>query len=214
MKCAALSELSDGMAVAAGSDYVPPKYTQLLKDIECPEGQMVKFECRVIGHPPPEVKWFKGRQQIFASTDFLISAEKELHVLTIPEAFKEDTGNYVVRAKNIAGEAKCYATLSVKTVGDKHVVKTRVVEASHTVPTSTIPGHKPPEFQKLFHDLRAKLGKPCHFEVIVTGTPRPSVIYEYLYVSLVMNFLETLGKLGKLLNNVVFSSVGSLVFQQ
>lgn len=96
-------------------------------------------------------------------------------MLTIPEAYKEDTGNYVVRAKNIAGEAKCYATLNVKVMGDKHVVKTRVVEASHTVPTSTIPGHKPPEFIKLFHDLRVQLGKPCHFEVVITGNPRPAV---------------------------------------
>ena len=74
----ALSELSDGSAVGAGTDYVPPKYTQLLKDIECTEGQMVKFECRVIGHPTPEVKWFKGRQQILASTDFLVCNKQVL----------------------------------------------------------------------------------------------------------------------------------------
>lgn len=95
--------------------------------------------------------------------------------MTIPEVFKEDTGNYVVRAKNIAGEAKCYATLSVKTVGDKHVVKTRVVEASHSESSNIMAGHKPPEFQKLFHDLRVRLGKPCHFEVVITGNPRPVV---------------------------------------
>lgn len=70
---AALGDMSDGSAVGAGAEYVPPKYIQLLKDIECGEGQLVKFECRVIGNPTPEVKWFKGRQQILTSSDFLAS---------------------------------------------------------------------------------------------------------------------------------------------
>ena len=68
----ALSELSD---VSAGvpSDVVPPKFTQLLKDIESNEGERVVFECRVIGHPTPAIKWYRGRQEIQNSADFQVS---------------------------------------------------------------------------------------------------------------------------------------------
>lgn len=54
------------------SDEVPPKFTQLLKDIESAEGELVRFECRVIGHPAPVVKWFCGRNQIENSPDFQV----------------------------------------------------------------------------------------------------------------------------------------------
>ena len=38
----------------------------------------------------------------------------QLHSLTIPEVFKEDAGNYMVKAVNAAGEAKCYATMIIR----------------------------------------------------------------------------------------------------
>lgn len=67
----ALSELSD-VSTGPPAESVPPKFTQLLKDIEGSEGQMVCFECRVIGHPTPEVKWYRGRQKIENSPDFQV----------------------------------------------------------------------------------------------------------------------------------------------
>ncbi len=48
---------------------------------------------------------------------------RELHSLVIPEVFKEDGGNFMVRATNIAGEAKCYASLSIKAGQESHIVK-------------------------------------------------------------------------------------------
>ncbi len=56
-----------------------------------------------------------------------ITQERELYSLMIPEVFKEDAGNFVVKATNAAGEAKCYASLNVKKTSDQHVVKTRLV---------------------------------------------------------------------------------------
>ncbi len=71
-----------------------------------------------------------------------------MYSLTIPEVFKEDAGNFVVKATNPAGEAKCYCSLVVRKGSDAHVVKTRLVESSHTVQrtsiTSTGVKHVPP----------------------------------------------------------------------
>ena len=104
-----------------------------------------------------------------------ISSSRELHTLIIPEVFKEDAGNFMIKATNIAGEAKCYASLIVKQLSEKHVMKTRLVESSHTMQTTVVAGHTPPEFKKLFSDMRVKPGSPCKFEVEVMGNPKPNV---------------------------------------
>ena len=68
-----LSELSDASASGLAADSVAPKFTQLLKDMEAPEGNRVRFDCRVIGHPAPEVKWYRGSNEITNSTDFQVN---------------------------------------------------------------------------------------------------------------------------------------------
>jgi len=68
----ALSELSDTGSTPIPGDVVPPKFTQLLKDIEGGEGEMIRFDCRVIGHPTPTIKWYRGRNLIQSSADFQV----------------------------------------------------------------------------------------------------------------------------------------------
>ena len=68
----ALSELSDTGSTPIPGDVVPPKFTQLLKDIEGAEGDMARFDCRVIGHPTPTIKWYRGRNLIQNSADFQV----------------------------------------------------------------------------------------------------------------------------------------------
>ena len=65
--------MSDASASGLAADSVAPKFTQLLKDIETPEGARVRFDCRVIGHPTPDVKWYRGPNEITNSTDFQVS---------------------------------------------------------------------------------------------------------------------------------------------
>ena len=50
----------------------PPRFTHLLRDIETHEGERVQFDCKVLGNPPPMVKWFRGRQEIQSSLDFQV----------------------------------------------------------------------------------------------------------------------------------------------
>ena len=89
--------------------------------------------------------------------------------------FKEDAGNYVVKASNSAGSARCFASLSVKTGAEKHMVKTRLVESSHSTVKTAAAGQTPPEFTRLFRDTRVRPGEPCTLEVAITGNPRPMV---------------------------------------
>ena len=43
--------------------------------MEGSEGTKIRFDCRVIGHPTPQIKWYKGRQKIESSTDFQVSGD-------------------------------------------------------------------------------------------------------------------------------------------
>ena len=87
----------------------------MLKTTHAYEGETVQLIVQVSGDPPPTVTWYKDGNCLVSSPDFQISQEDGgIHRLTIPEAFFEDTGKFVVKAENPAGEAICSAQLYVQ----------------------------------------------------------------------------------------------------
>ena len=63
------------------------------------------------------------------------------------------------------------------------MVKTRVVEASHSAGRTVVAGHVPPEFTKIFRDMRVRPGEACTMELVVSGYPKPTVsadCFDYL----------------------------------
>ncbi|XP_046554795.1 uncharacterized protein LOC124264120 [Haliotis rubra] len=170
----ALSELSD----ASVGEVSPPKFTQLLKDIAVNAGQRVCLQSRVTGHPLPEVQWFKDDHPLQSSPDFQITAFADVHSLTIQEAFEEDSGTYMVKAVNVAGEAKCVSQLRVMpspepmTTVRRTTTETRVVRHEEITQAA-------PEFKKLFQDIRVRPGEPVTFECIITGSPKPKVQWQF-----------------------------------
>lgn len=58
------------------------------------------------------------------------------------------------------------------------MVKTRLVEESHTVSRHTVTEgitHCGPEFKTTFKDMRVRAGESCTMQVIIVGNPRPRV---------------------------------------
>ena len=58
------------------------------------------------------------------------------------------------------------------------MVKTRLVESSHTIQKSSpAPGSglMAPEFTKMFNDLRVRAGEPCNIQINIHGNPKPQV---------------------------------------
>ena len=104
-----------------------------------------------------------------------ILSELELQALTIPAVHRDDAGNYMVKANNDAGQAKCYATLIVKPASDTHAVKMRLIESCHSVQTRHVEGGAAPEIARSFRDLCVRPGDPCTMEVVITGKPPPKV---------------------------------------
>lgn len=91
-----------------------PMFKRLLANVECTEGQSVRFELRVSGIPSPTLKWEKdGHPLEFGPKVVVIQEDIDYHVLHIRETLLEDSGVYRVTATNCAGTASCQATLKV-----------------------------------------------------------------------------------------------------
>ncbi|VDI56857.1 titin [Mytilus galloprovincialis] len=178
-----LSELSD----ASVNEATPPKFTQLLRDLNVQSGHRVCLQCRVTGHPIPDVQWFKDGKPIELGPDYQVTAFADVHNLTIPEAFVEDTGTYMVKAVNMVGEAKSYAKLSVKTTPEpmetSEVMKMRqMIQTKESQETKLVKKEleqSPPEFQRLFHDMTVNAGEPVNIECSISGSPKPKVTWYF-----------------------------------
>ena len=102
-----------------------------------------------------------------------MTAFADVHNLTIPEVFVEDGGNYMVKATNKVGEAKCYAKLSVRPTAPQELMKT-----TETRKTTTEITHSPPEFLRLFQDKVVRPGDSVTLDCVIVGSPKPKVTME------------------------------------
>ncbi|KAK5860570.1 hypothetical protein PBY51_022034 [Eleginops maclovinus] len=91
-----------------------PMFKRLLANVDCVEGNSVRFELRVSGIPTPTLKWQKdGHALEFGHKVVVIEEDVDYHVLHIRNTLLEDSGVYQVTVTNCAGSASCQATLKV-----------------------------------------------------------------------------------------------------
>ncbi|MCP9264251.1 Immunoglobulin I-set domain protein [Dirofilaria immitis] len=91
-----------------------PEFAQELKAIQATEGQKICFECRVVGVPTPEVKWFKDGEEIKPNEHVQIESLPDgTNRLLIDSVNVEDQGNYRCEATNNVGSMSSKAPLTV-----------------------------------------------------------------------------------------------------
>ena len=66
-----------------------------------------------MGEPKPDIKWFYNEKELVQEGRYLIYEKECLHHLEITDMVPEDTGDYLVEAKNEFGKATCTAQLQV-----------------------------------------------------------------------------------------------------
>lgn len=99
----------------ASEPLVKPEFTVPLYDATIQEGERFTFECRVVGHPRPDINWHKDGIPILNNPDYLTNSEPDgLCSLTIEETFAEDSAKFSCTATNEAGSAGTEAVLKVK----------------------------------------------------------------------------------------------------
>ena len=91
----------------------PPRFTEKIKNGAVEAGGSYSFKCSIDGFPLPEVRWFKGEEEVHDEGRFLIEASEKEAVLDIAEIEASDCGEYECRITNEVGEETCRATLSI-----------------------------------------------------------------------------------------------------
>lgn len=93
-----------------------PDFKEKLKSISVMPGNEARFDVRLMGTPPPEVDWFKGKQKIEDEGRFVLidDEEEDLFSLVIEDAKPTDSGEYECVAFNESGEVSCKGSLIVE----------------------------------------------------------------------------------------------------
>ncbi|XP_076170517.1 uncharacterized protein LOC143148247 isoform X3 [Ptiloglossa arizonensis] len=145
----------------------PPKFVKLPTDSLVAEGENAIFECAVVGEPKPELRWFSDNVEITGNERILMKQmEDGTGILKISPAIPEDRGNYVVKAINVHGEAKAFARLVVRSLGEFRGKEEFVqMEEKLIAPT----------FKEKFEDRSVPEGISTKFECIVVGKPSPKI---------------------------------------
>lgn len=141
--------------VTVESGAIPPKFTEMLTDLEVHEEESTEMKVTVTGVPTPEIQWFKDGEPVQINTEriFVKETENSQHILTINQVQLEDAGFYSCKASNKAGTEECKA---------KFVVLELL---------------RAPKFTQELSEIKIKEMETAEIAVTVTGKPTPEVCW-------------------------------------
>uniref|UniRef100_A0A1I7S352 non-specific serine/threonine protein kinase n=1 Tax=Bursaphelenchus xylophilus TaxID=6326 RepID=A0A1I7S352_BURXY len=114
-----------------------------IKSIVVKAGQTARWNVKIGGRPPPEVKWFKNDQQLELTATLQIDTKKNEHtILCIPSTVRGDRGKYKLEVKNSHGQDTESADLNVL---DRPSKPRGPLEVSNVVEDGCDLSWKPPE---------------------------------------------------------------------
>ena len=90
-----------------------PKFYSVPHNRVCEEGETVRFQCAIAGHPVPWSTWDKDGIIVTPSTRFTIKERDDLRYLEIEEVCFEDAGLYRITLENDYGRIEATARLDI-----------------------------------------------------------------------------------------------------
>jgi hypothetical protein len=90
-----------------------PKFYAVPHNRVAEEGETVRFQCAIAGHPTPWVTWDKDGLTVTPSTRLTLSERDDLRILEISEVTAEDAGFYRITLENEVGRVEASARLEV-----------------------------------------------------------------------------------------------------
>ena len=84
---------------------VPPKIDRKnLHDMKISSGSMLKYDCDIIGEPPPQCTWVFNSKKLDSNKHVNINNVDYNSKLVIRESVREDSGEYTITAVNSSGK--------------------------------------------------------------------------------------------------------------
>ncbi|XP_061385572.1 obscurin isoform X4 [Danaus plexippus] len=154
-----LGEAESKAQIEVGQKERKPAFIAELQPAKVIEGFPVKLEVKVLGHPPPSIKWTRDGKELIPDGQSVrvVSQPDGTHALLLSSVSPSDAGVYSVIASNDKGEMTSSAPVSVSGRED-----------------SSSPQERP----QLIHGLRdisGEEGQPLVMSVPFTGNPVPKV---------------------------------------
>ena len=107
--CCRASNQAGNSQTSARLQVLPSKPTELpifvepLENLEVPLGQQIKLECRVYGLPTPAITWSHNNRILYGNQNCAIDYRNDIATLILREATPKLAGQYICKAKNVAG---------------------------------------------------------------------------------------------------------------
>nr|XP_037866814.1 obscurin isoform X5 [Bombyx mori] len=138
-----------------------PAFIAELQPTKVIEGFPVRLEVKVLGHPPPTIKWtLDGKELVPDGVRIRVVSQPDgTHALLIAAATPSDAGRYGVVANNDKGETKSEADLTVSSRQDDSNPQER------------------PQFIHGLRDVTAAEGQPLSVTAPFVGNPVPEVTW-------------------------------------
>ncbi|KAK2709051.1 hypothetical protein QYM36_014620 [Artemia franciscana] len=149
-----VSSSSCNVTLSVPKNYRKPRFLEKLKAVLTDEG-LVSFECRVVGFPTPQLRWYKDGKELKPGDVYQLSGTNSL-------------GSYSCIAKNCMGEAESSAELTLKDIHNQLNEEER---------SQLEQLNRPPQFVVSLKSSEAKVGDPFRFSVQVTPVLNPTLTW-------------------------------------
>ncbi|XP_011864762.1 PREDICTED: myosin light chain kinase, smooth muscle-like isoform X3 [Vollenhovia emeryi] len=140
----------------------PPKFYAVPHNRLVQEGETVRFQCAVVGHPVPWIKWDKNGTVVTPSTRISIKERDDVKILEIVDVIQEDAALYRVTAENDFGRIEASARLEVIN---------RYEATSRTIRTRSASPRTYPSFDRSLLPTTSRINSRLQLECRVRGTP-------------------------------------------
>uniref|UniRef100_A0A1B6CDT2 Myosin light chain kinase, smooth muscle-like n=2 Tax=Clastoptera arizonana TaxID=38151 RepID=A0A1B6CDT2_9HEMI len=112
-----------------------PKFYTFPHNRVAEEGETIRFQCSVAGHPTPWASWDKDGSILTLGTRLTIKERDDMRILELREVTMEDAGLYRVTLENEMGSVEATARLDVVGRNGSRARSVRAYSASRASPT-------------------------------------------------------------------------------
>ncbi|XP_078043308.1 myosin light chain kinase, smooth muscle-like isoform X2 [Augochlora pura] len=145
----------------------PPKFYAVPHNRVVEEGETVRFQCAVVGHPTPWVKWDKNGLAVTPTARVSIKERDDVKILEIVEVTQEDAGLYRVTVENDYGRIESSARLEV-------INRQLLGPVSRTIRTRSASPRTYPSFGRSLLDSTTRINSKLQLSCGIRGTPSPT----------------------------------------
>ncbi|XP_043669858.1 titin-like isoform X2 [Vespula pensylvanica] len=143
----------------------PPKFYSVPHNRVVEEGETVRFQCAVVGHPTPWLKWDKNGIVVTPTARISIVEKDDVKILEIGEVTQEDAGLYRVTLENDFGRIEASARLEVI---NRHGSYGRTIRTRSASPRIH------PSFSRSLLDTTTRMDGRLRLQCGLRGTPSPT----------------------------------------